>query len=341
MMKTYICQQQDIPELIDFICKHWKSDHVFVTHPELLYWQHRNKEGGLNFLIAKDDCTDEIVGIYGFIPQSHYDEDIVEKSGYNEAWGAIWKVKDDCTIPGLGVLLLKQVAKKFDFLGGIGLSEKSKRIYRAMKCRLGNMNQYYVLNDSLEHYDIAIVNKPVSEIPCNSGVRNFEMKELSDITSLNVRHVYRPCKTIRYLINRYQDHPYYHYKFLGCFINEVLECILVVRSIHVGNRSCERIIDVLGNLENLKDLGGALKEYISRRNNVEYIDFWNWGIEKFYFLNNGFQCLEAGQDTVVIPNYFEPFLQNNVELNFFYLSREGNDFAIFKGDGDQDRPNIL
>lgn len=337
-MKISICKREDIPALLDFIFMHWKKDHVFVTCPDLLRWQHENKDGGLNFMLARDEVSDEILGIYGFIPQSFYDEKIHRISGYNEAWGAIWKVKENCTIPGLGVLLLKQVAREFDFLGGIGLSEDSQRIYKLLRCKLGDMNQYYVLNDSLKKYNIAVVNACLTARKSNE--RNCRIEKLSVLSGIDLKHAYRPFKTIDYLLNRYMNHPYYEYKFLGCYVADILECILVVRNVSLGDSHCGRIVDVYGSLEKIRDLGGALKQYAILEN-AEYIDFFNWGIDKSYFLNNGFQYLDPDKDEIVIPNYFEPFLQKNVRLNYFYISKFESNLSFFKGDGDQDRPNML
>lgn len=38
----------------------------------------------------------------------------------------------------------------------------------------------------------------------------------------------------------------------------------------------------------------------------------------------------------IIPNYFSPFEMKNIEI--YYFSSD-EDIILFKGDGDQDRPN--
>ena len=50
--------------------------------------------------------------------------------------------------------------------------------------------------------------------------------------------------------------------------------------------------------------------------------------------------LEKNNDHEVIPNYFEPFLKKNVSIEFAYKAKENN-YAIFKADSDQDRPNKI
>jgi hypothetical protein len=41
----------------------------------------------------------------------------------------------------------------------------------------------------------------------------------------------------------------------------------------------------------------------------------------------------------IIPNYFEPFVAENIDIYFF--SNTNEKVYIFKGDGDQDRPNFI
>ena len=42
---------------------------------------------------------------------------------------------------------------------------------------------------------------------------------------------------------------------------------------------------------------------------------------------------------VIIQNYFEPFERKNIRIEFVY--KANFDYVIFKGDSDQDRPNII
>ena len=84
-------------------------------------------------------------------------------------------------------------------------------------------------------------------------------------------------------------------------------------------------LSIEGNIQNL------LKEY-----SAEYIDCYNHGISKEYFYAMGFS--EVTGD-VVIPNYFEPFEKKNIDI--YYASYSRFPTVIFKGDCDQDRPNLL
>ena len=54
----------------------------------------------------------------------------------------------------------------------------------------------------------------------------------------------------------------------------------------------------------------------------------------------GFQHLDLNQEEIIVPNYFEPFEKKNVKLEIAYKSKSDN-YVAFKGDSDQDRPNVL
>jgi len=44
----------------------------------------------------------------------------------------------------------------------------------------------------------------------------------------------------------------------------------------------------------------------------------------------------------LIPYYFEPLIMKNVNINVcIFLNKYKQNLTIFKGDGDQDRPNLL
>ena len=41
----------------------------------------------------------------------------------------------------------------------------------------------------------------------------------------------------------------------------------------------------------------------------------------------------------IVPNYFEPFLKQNINIDYAFKSK--SPYVIFKGDSDQDRPNLI
>ena len=51
--------------------------------------------------------------------------------------------------------------------------------------------------------------------------------------------------------------------------------------------------------------------------------------------------MDCEKKDIVIPNYFEPFIQENISISYFTDSQNLENLRIFKADGDQDRPSIM
>ncbi len=332
-MEIRLCKKEEISLLVDFIKTYWNPNHVLVKRPEVLHWQYQN-EDGLNFLIAIEN--NEIYAVLGLIPLSHFDKGLKEN---NEAWGALWKIRPDCKIPGLGTYLQRRATKIYDFFGGIGVSQDNINIQNALKNKVVHINHYYVLNRNINDYQIAKIN--VNQIPPQEISINFSMEERDSLDGIpEIEHSYYPQKSNSFIINKYQNNPFYHYRFLCCKRNNLIEAVIVLKNVEVGNRMACRVIDVLGRIEQLEGLGKAIENYISNNERIEYADFYNSGINKSFFINNGFYEVNDYDDDVIIPNYFEPYLQKNCPLDGIIISDNPEKYSFFKGDADQDRPNI-
>ena len=55
--------------------------------------------------------------------------------------------------------------------------------------------------------------------------------------------------------------------------------------------------------------------------------------------DSGFLLLDQ-KGSILIPNYFEPFINENIAIHFAYKCSDSRlRPLLFKGDADQDRPN--
>lgn len=97
-----------------------------------------------------------------------------------------------------------------------------------------------------------------------------------------------------------------------------------------------RIVDYVGLDDDLAFLSGEIQELLEQ-GGYEYADFYQYGIPQDIMNAAGF--IRRGEDDPnIIPNYFEPFAAENIDIHFFTSELDG--FCIFKADGDQDRPNL-
>lgn len=328
------CGQQELPLLMNFIQNHWKEGHPFSKSETLIRFQHWNKKKYYNFLLAINKSTKEVDGIIGYIPTSQYDDSLIENKDY---WGAIWKVREDVInedINMLGFYLWEKLHNTIQShsYGSVGISSIAKKIYKKLSQKTGVLNQYYILRNQKEDYAIAIA--PINNNILNLPVESSQIKEIDIDDTTNINAFYRPYKSVKYLINRYKKHPIYKYSFISILD----KAILVTRTISVNNSKAIRIVDCLGTLDGLPNIYNDFQTLLMNQN-AEYIDFINHGIDKSVFLNMGFKKLDPDEE-IIIPNYFEPFERRNIKIEFAYKTPFDN-YTIFKGDSDQDRPNII
>lgn len=333
------CSIEEYPKLIDFIKKYWKKDHIFVLSKEMFDFQHYdfiNNE--YHFAIGVNPETNEIDGICGIIPLSHYDPDL-EK--YNETWGGIWKTRSDVQNDGIGLLGLElfEFFDNYASHGGFGMSKIAYRFFKRKGYQMCVLNQYYILNETIIDFEIARI--PTSYMS-NVTIRNskFTIQEIEDIETIDmssINNCYWPRKSKTYLINRFKHHPIYKYMFYGVYCADILKNILVIRKNVVKENNVLRIVDVFGNLAGTPNLYFEFQRLL-KHHGSEYIDLMNFGIDESIFTTMGFEVLDPDGD-LIIPNYFEPFEQRNIVLEGAY--RSDKPYTFFRADADQDRPNVL
>jgi hypothetical protein len=282
--------------------------------------------------------TKQIDGILGIIPLSHFDQEL---NKYKDTWGGIWKVRSDVKneeISNLGANLFS-FFNNYNTHGSIGMSKIATVLHKIRKYKTGVLNQYFILNNKMIDFKIAKVTDFVINNVVESNRNNARIKMISDILKhrdADFTEIYFPRKSIKYLYNRFQKHPIYKYNFWEIH-DSISRAIIVTRKITIFNSSILRIVDVYGRLDNF---GSLIEQFqnIMKIENVEYIDILNFGIAEGIFYKLGFNKLDV-KGKMIIPNYFEPFLPENIEINCAF--RGLGEYVIFKADSDQDRPSIL
>lgn len=328
-------------KLLKFIKYSWKENHAFVKSRELLDFQHLDREREIyHFIVAENQITGDFDALVGYIPLSQFDKSLEENGDY---WGAIWKRRDDIVndeIKGMGFFVWDRMFRlpHFQSHGAISMSNDARMMYKARRLPINIMKQYYILNEDVKEFHIAgnILNSSIVKPAFETETCELRWVDLNEIKENEIKPVYRPFKSLQFFINRYQKHPIYHYGFLGLYKGRELKAILAVREIIVNNTKVLRIVDVLGEPQ-----GNIYKssQKLMKDNGYEYLDILNYGIDEKLFDSMGFTKLDLNNDLPIIPNYFEPFVQKNIKFEISYKAKFP--YVAFKGDADQDRPNIL
>ena len=341
-MKIYdirFCKKEELILLVDFIKNHWQSDHVFVKSLEMINFQHYDSElSQYNFILGFNTITNEIDGIIGIIPLSQFDPKLKKN---NDTWGGIWKVRTDVKnkeISTLGASLFS-IFDSYASHGSIGMSKIAKILHKIRKYKIGVLNQYYILNHKVKDFKIANnvdLIRPSFFEQEKSKTTIKPIKDVLEFQDSDFKESYFPRKSINYLYNRFQKHPIYKYNFWE-IADSRSKVIVVTRKIGICGSFILRIVDVYGRLENFDSLFEQFQEVLQIEK-AEYIDILNFGISEEVFVKIGFNKLDVKGD-LVIPNYFEPFLRENIEINCAH--RSTGEYVIFKADSDQDRPSII
>lgn len=318
---------EDTDDIIKLIKNEWYENHIFVKDKNFFNYVFKFNDEKINFIIAKDN--EEIVGILGFLDYQK-NKNINEK----DIFTVMWKSHKNSMA---GIKCFEYLLKcKYRSISSCGINLKTKAIYDFLGIETGKLNHWYILNKSFKQEDFNIAK--IDNININDTLKNNKIIEIidKDIIKLDIENINNNYikKSKEYFIHHYIDNPYYNYKLYSIKRNNDINSIIVAREIKCRGNKCLRIIDFIGDE---KDLVGIDFNIILNENNYEYIDIYEIGLSQDILKNDGF-ILKEQNDKNVIPNYFEPFEQKNVEI--YYMTNCREKFFMFKGDGDQDRPSI-
>ena len=342
--KIHHATQSDQKAIIEFIDTNWKKGHIFTYCKQLLDWQYFNKyTKQYNFILGIEQESGDIHGLLGFIPLSQFDKEI-EPSRL--CWMAIWKVKDDARGYKLGRHLMSFVETTInpDVFSTVAASSMTLPMYQAKGFITGTLNHYFILNPSKSPYQLICADK--IDYTQSMKVINNPNKSLIPISDVDIRNITDvfysqeelPKKSPEYLINRYMKHPFYKYQVYGICERKNIFGLIVIRICSYRESRAIRIVDFIGPS---KILAGLQSEWMRllKSKEAEYIDFYNAGINEEDLHLSGFVC-RCHDNPIVIPNYFEPFLKKNIEIDYAIKLPIGYPYRIVKGDSDQDRPSL-
>lgn len=332
-----LASKEDVDTIMLFLKTEWGENHILANDKEFFLWQYGNEQYGdkntINFVMMTDK-SGNIMGLNGFIPYALNPEERYVSS-------AIIKVSSKVSLPMSGVELIKRFKELVPAKAYYSSGTNPKTILpigkTIFKYKTGKMQQYYMLNPNIKEFKIAKVSSRINYMELKKEyelvhVESFdELKRLFDLSRKYKRQGY---KSPEYIRKRYFEHLVYSYDIYGLAkeYQKNFEGILIGREIEVDNQKIFRIVDYLGDIENLKNIGETLRKIIIK-NQYEYVDLVVGEIEEELLKESGFTLRN---DNTIIPMYFEPFIRENIDI---YYQKSDENIVIFKADGDQDRPN--
>lgn len=332
-MEIRIANYSEKNAILDFINENWQENHIFVRWPQLFDDYHKNGKK-LNYMIAINEG--KIYGICGFIYANHEEQP--------DVWVALWKVIPS-GMPGLGMNIIDSLRRTLNcnVLSCCGIRKEVKKIYEFLGFKTGTLKHFYRLNGNCD-YRIAIVFNNL--LPNSRVLDDVELVPIENESEFKnmVRYesdafqIAVPWKDCDYVIRKYfHNIAYKHLVFTIKMNGGLADAVLVTKIVEANGGRALRIVDFLGDEKKLQLCGKELDRLMNDYN-CEYIDIYEYGLSDSVLQNMGMKELDEN-DKNIIPNYFEPFEQKNVDIHFFTSQMEN--FRMFKADGDQERPNIV
>jgi len=318
-----------------FIKSNISENHIFSINRSILDWQHKASTY-YHYMIAKK--KGKIVGIQGIIPMSQYDANLPN----NQIFTTLWKVQDKQGI-GIGLMLYKSILDKYEpeLIIGSGMNPRLVQFHKWQGFSVDTMDHYVMISPFVDDYRVAC-NVPVPNNQTYSS-ENVHTKKLTvdDFMEESLSQLYTyqvPEKSNCYMRNRYFNHPMYHYDVYGVFKNGLIVAVCVIRQIVKNDTLVLRFVDYIGSNDDFM-LVSKLFHGLLKKTNAEYCDFYVFGIPENNITRAGFVNRKKVKD-LIVPNYFEPFKQSNIDILFGvkYLNSSPS-VRFFKADGDQDRPS--
>lgn len=325
-------EKDDTDAIMDFIDKFWRKGHILSRDKVLFTWQYAGNDNKLNIVLGTGEQGD-IQGMLGFVPYDDTDNKDISL--------ALWKANPSTGF--LGVKLIKYLMDNEPYRGiicpGINPGTTSK-IYEHVGMSFGVMTQWYRLADREKYHIAKVADNSIPQYekcdPANTLFQIHSIDQLKEVFDLDSDE-YRagiPYKSALYIEHRYFSHPIYKYSMYGWGPDgEKAETVFSVRVQECNGARALRIIDCIGKVENLAYATEALDGLLDELD-CEYMDVYETGVKDEYFIRGGWRKVEEGGN--VIPDYFSPFEQRKVDI---YYSSGSSTAIMFKGDGDQDRPN--
>lgn len=335
----YTAGSADIDAIMTFIGNEWKPGHILARDRDFFEYEHLSGRD-VNFAVAADS-KNEITGVLGFLPYA------ITPDGKRDVATVIWKVSDKCKTPALGLRLLDHVLKLewVRTVFSIGINKKTIGIYNYLGMFTGTMDHYVILNSTIRHDEFSIAK--ISEkklvptlIPSDSRYVFSQNTSETEIAVFPFREFSNsvPYKDFAYFTKRYLRHPVYKYDICSIRREGEIVGLMVMRAQQYEKSVVLRMVDYFGDMEYLSFAGYFLRGLVDTHG-FEYLDFYCFGYAEQVLAAAGFTKLNANDETLIIPNYFAPFVQKNVAINFFVNTQDPTLIRICKADGDQDRPN--
>jgi hypothetical protein len=334
-------------DVMFFISEHWSKNHIYTVSKELLIkeflWLGRPDK--LTIGLAKDK-RGKIEGIFCF--------KFFNYSELPDLAGALWKVTKNAEIKYqmIGIRLRQFVLKsiKHRFFSAPGPGIQTQAVYKMLRLQWNQMKQYYAINPLIKDYKLIKFLSLGNQESITFKTPCIEIKRVEDADDLlhfdfdAISNIV-PFKDWQYIENRFFNYPYYNYDvYLVNKSNKlkpqnIVVCRRAIAKDNEGNNiaSAYRVVDYYGTEDLLPEIILILFEKVKSEGD-EFLDFVCHGFDEQILKNAGLNSLNFDSSDVIIPNWFEPLVKENIPVNCI-ADPTTFKYRQCRADGDQDRPS--
>jgi hypothetical protein len=324
MIKIKKLENKNKKKLFFFLKKNWKKNYILCKNKKLFDWQFFNNLN-YNFYVAFNK-NKNVVGCLGFINDAHFDKTI--KKHNDRFWIVNWLSNSNYSFLGIELLNFFIKQQKPYFVGTIGCNFHAKNIYSKLGFVVGEMKCGFLTNYTSRPKIMSHKKFPLKKMIVNKKISLVRVFDINNISNFITN------KSKNFIKNRYLNHPLYDYQIYEVLLDNHYKGYVVARKVEHKSSFALKIVDFdLGKISLLKDcLAILLKDDIYEYCIVYYHFTQN-------FKNKSLKLMKLNK-SVIIPHYFNPFLKENIKLNFAYkyLNKKKNETLFVLGDCDQDRP---
>lgn len=331
MNEIRLANVNDINKIMRFINDNWKENHILSRDRDFFIYEHQGNNT-INFVISLED--NKINGVLGFIKYSDNNSDLAT---------VIWKALKSDNNPMLGIELLELLRnhKEYNIVFSPGINKETIGIYHYLDIYTNHLSQYIIINQNIQKFNILKIEDDESIKQANfienSQYNLVKLKESELDFDFDIQE-FIPHKDKNYFIKRYFNHPIYIYDIYGIYKAKTLTSLVVTREVSLENSKILRIMDYLGDENNIAYITSKIYQIVVNKG-YEYVDFVCFGFDNTKLERAGFSKINLESTEIIVPNYFSPFVQENIKINFMADTKEINKLRMCKADGDQDRPS--
>lgn len=319
-------QPSDLDAIVDFIRLYWRENHIFVRNAAFFQYDLMRNDVP-QFLLAEADGS--IVGILGYMQYGM----ALESS---DLFLVIMRVLDSHAKEGTAIRFLKACRElTTGNIHTIGANPNMFPLYKLMRYRTGFLNHYYWVNPDVEIFRIANISSSENWNVCDDPQAARLIAEVDEVEYEQLDHSSQVKKSFEYFCNRYFNHPLYNYEVYEVRYGECLKGVGIIRHVDALQSRMIRIVDWIGDEMYFASFARTVQELCLRKGS-EYIDLYCSGFSSKTIEHSCFQPV-TDRTPDALPNYFSPFVKQNVSISF--CTTDSRTLKFFRGDGDQDRPS--